>query len=54
MLFSIRALEHARRVEDTFIFAAVVEGTIFAKELANFDVAMKACSNSLRQYFRLA
>jgi hypothetical protein len=47
MLFSTRDLEHARRVEDNFIFAAVVEGTIFAKRLKNSSVAMKAYSNSL-------
>jgi hypothetical protein len=54
MLFSIRALEHARRVEDTFILAAVVEGRIFAKGLENYRVAMKACSNSLRRSFSLS
>jgi hypothetical protein len=54
MLFSIRDLEHARRVKVTFIFIAVVKGTIFAKGLANSGVAMKAYSNSLRGCFRLA
>jgi hypothetical protein len=54
MLFSTRALEHARREEDTFILVTVVAGTIFAKGLANYGVAMKACSNSLRQSFSLA
>jgi hypothetical protein len=45
MFLSIRALEHARRVEDTFILAAVVACTVFAKGLANSRVAMKARSN---------
>jgi hypothetical protein len=51
MLFSIRDLGNARRVEDTFILAAVVAGAFFAKGLKNSGVAMKASSNSLRQYF---
>jgi hypothetical protein len=54
MLFSTRDREHARRVEDTFIFVAVVAGTIFSKGLTNSGVARKAYSNSLRRCFILA
>jgi len=54
MLFSTRALEDARRVEDTFILAVVVSGMFLAKGLANSRVAMKSSSNSLTQSFSLA
>jgi hypothetical protein len=53
MLFSTRALENARRVEDTFILVVVVADTVFSKGLENYGVAMKACSNLLRPSFSL-
>ena len=54
MLFSTRDLEHARRVEDTFILVVVVKGMNFSKGLTNYGVAMKACSYALRRSFSLS
>jgi hypothetical protein len=53
MLLSTRAIDDARRVDDTFILVAMVAGTFFANGLENFGVAMKASSNSLRQSFSM-
>jgi hypothetical protein len=47
MLLSTRALDDARREEDTFILAAVLTDTFFAKGLENSGVEMKASSNFL-------
>jgi hypothetical protein len=54
MFFSTKALQDVRRIEDPLNLATEVAHTVFAKELANTGVAMKASSNFLIQPFSLA